>query len=554
MKTSRALIVLAAACASPPRVPPARFANAPPVSAVDDRLDVARPPAVRRFLHAVYHYDGIIQRRLTRAMELPPPRRALGVNSLDEVPDSTWFTNRIGVRDLTPDEIRRGPTTIDSPELYEPWTVLRTKPGGSEVGFVIRDARGVKWLLKFDPLGYPEQETAAHVIVDRLLWACGYNTTEDFVVEVRRDQLVLAPDAFVEEDSGHKTKLDRAGLNSRLAKIDPDGKNAIRALASRWLPGKPLGGHPAEGVREDDPNDLIPHQLRRDLRGLYTIAAWLDHVDMQESNFIDLYVADPVDPKRHYLEHYMIDFGKSLGVMATTGGDPRRGFNYVIDLADMTRSLITAGTLERAWERREPPPPLRGVGLFDAASFDPGNWTQDSPAYVPFLTADRYDKFWAAKIVMRFTPAQIRAAVDAGRYSDPRAAQYITDTLIARQRATGAYWFRRVNPLDRFTIAGTSVCFDDLMLAYKLGASPAQTTYTVTPFDRDANQLATPVVVRPDAAGHACTGPLPLGPHADAYTIVELATHRPGFSGRTLVHLARDPVTGAARVIGIWRP
>jgi len=43
---------------------------------------------------------------LCARFELPRDRRALGVNALDEVPDSTWFTNRIGVRELTP---RRGP-------------------------------------------------------------------------------------------------------------------------------------------------------------------------------------------------------------------------------------------------------------------------------------------------------------------------------------------------------------------------------------------------------------------------------------------------------------
>ena len=541
------------ACSSAPRVPAVRFANRPAVRAVNDRLDVPKQPHERGFLHDVYHYDGIVQRRLERALELPPDRRALGVNALDEVPDSTWFTNRIGVRDLSPAEIAAGPTRIDSPELHKPWTVKSTKEGGSELGFIITDARGEKFLLKFDPLGYPEQETATHVVVDRLLWACGYNTTEDFVVEVKRDELILAPDAYIKDDTGAKTKLDRAAFDSRLAKVDPDRDGTIRALASRWLPGKPLGGHPAEGVRGDDPNDRIPHELRRDLRGLYTIAAWLDHVDIQESNFLDMWVEDPGNPHHHYVKHFMLDFGKSMGVMATTGGDPRRGFNYVVDIADMTKSLITGGTFERAWERRDAPA-LRGVGLFDAESFDPGSWSQDSPAYVPFLDADRYDKFWAAKIVMRFTRAQIRAAVDAGRYSDPRAAEYVTNTLIARQRATGAYWFRRVNPLDRFAVANGSLCFEDLMLSYRLGSSVANTTYTVTAYDRGAHPLSAPVVVRPDDRGHACTGALPLGQGTDAYTIVELATQRPDFSGRTLVHVARDRISGELRVIGVWRP
>src|SRR6185312_7137943 len=99
------LLVLLAACSSTSRVPPPRFANAPAVEVVNDRLDVPRKPAVSEFLEDIYNYDGLVQRRLERALDVPPPTRARGVNALDEVPDSTWFTNRIGTRDMSVDEI-----------------------------------------------------------------------------------------------------------------------------------------------------------------------------------------------------------------------------------------------------------------------------------------------------------------------------------------------------------------------------------------------------------------------------------------------------------------
>ena len=35
------------------------------------------------------------------------------MNTLDEVPDSSWFTNRIGVRDLPLTEIARGPNKFE---------------------------------------------------------------------------------------------------------------------------------------------------------------------------------------------------------------------------------------------------------------------------------------------------------------------------------------------------------------------------------------------------------------------------------------------------------
>ena len=534
-----------AACATPPVVPPARFANAPAVTAVDDHRDVATKPEERIWFEKLYFYDGVFHRRITRAMELAPDRRALGVNALDEVPDSTWFTNRTG--DLT-----RGPATIDSPEQHKPWKIKSTKIGGSEIGFIIVDARGEKWLLKFDPEGFPEQETATHVIAGRLLWAIGYHVTEDHIVYFKEDELVLPRDAKVKDELGSERALDRAELDRRLAMIEHDPDGRIRAMTSRWLPGKAIGGHPAEGVRDGDPNDRIAHELRRDLRGMYAVFAWLAHDDIQESNFLDMWTPDPRDPTRHYIEHYVIDFGKALGVMESTSGDPRRSYEYVVDVVGITRSLVTAGTLQRSWEGREQPK-LRGIGLYSADNFDPGEWKPDFPAYTPLLTADRFDKFWASKLMMRLSRDDIRTIVGAGKLTDPRASDYLLDTLVARQRATAAYWFARVNPLDGFAMTGDDLSFDDLMLRYDLGPRAADTQYTITAFDTGGHAIATRQVVRPDAAGHARVPYVPLATARDAYTILRIETARPGFTGTTFVHVARDPATGAVRVIGIWR-
>src|SRR5215813_4149639 len=47
---------------------------------------------------------------------------SLNVNSLGEVPDSSWFTNRIGVRDMSIAEVLEGPDTVDGP-ASGPWLV-----------------------------------------------------------------------------------------------------------------------------------------------------------------------------------------------------------------------------------------------------------------------------------------------------------------------------------------------------------------------------------------------------------------------------------------------
>ncbi|HET7503127.1 MAG TPA: hypothetical protein VFK02_19030 [Kofleriaceae bacterium] len=559
MKALVTCLAVAGCASSAGTVPPVRFANAPIVRVVNDRRDVPRPPDRREFLPDLYFYEGSFERPVTRALELPRARRALGVNALDEVPDSTWFTNRIGVRELAPDEIYDGPTTHD-PSRYRPWTVHSTKIGGTTLGLIITDTRGIKYLLKFDRTGDPpELETATHVIVNRLLWACGYNVTEDQILYIRPGDLVLADDAAIKAQDGHDVqRLTQAEVDQLLALVrhEPDGR--IRTLASRWIDGKTLGGHPAEGVRDDDPNDRIRHELRRDLRGQQPIYAWLDAVDVTEGQFVDTWVADPADRSRHYVKHYAVDFGKSLGAMGAIDHDWWRGHAYRIDFGDMLVSLATLGVASRPWQEREAPP-LRGVAtLLDASKFDPGEWHPDTAGYTPFRTADRLDGFWGAKLIARFTRTQLRTAVSAGKLSDPRAVRYIVDTLAARARVTAAYWFARTNPLDRFTVSGSPddvrLCFDDLAIDQELATGEA-TRYTITGFDFRARPVGAPITVAADGA-HTCAPPLALAPAGDddGYTMLRVTTERPKFAGSTWVHLAREPGSGRPRVIGVWRP
>src|SRR5262245_31782151 len=106
--------------------------------------------------------------------------RARNLNTIDEVPDSSWFTNRAGSRPLTPEEVFRGPDTTDGPESGT-WTVTSSKSDGVTPGFTIRDAKGQTWFLKFDPPGFRAMATGTEVTVTKLLWALGYNVPENHV-------------------------------------------------------------------------------------------------------------------------------------------------------------------------------------------------------------------------------------------------------------------------------------------------------------------------------------------------------------------------------------
>jgi len=163
------LAVLGSACAAPAEVGAMRFANQAPVWKVNDRADVPVKPAEREFPRLLYFFDAFFFRALTDAMEMPAPRRAMNINALGEVPDSTWFTNRIGVRDLTASEIARGPNASGGPDPSGPWRVTGSKVGGRSVGFIMKDPRGIKYIVKFDEAGIPVVETATDVVLQRLL-------------------------------------------------------------------------------------------------------------------------------------------------------------------------------------------------------------------------------------------------------------------------------------------------------------------------------------------------------------------------------------------------
>jgi hypothetical protein len=540
--------LLVAACASATSGP--RFVNAPPVQVVDDRRDVPVKPDVHDDLQTLEFWDTSVERPITRALELPRHRRALGINSLDEVPDSTWFTNRIGVRELTPEDIKRGPLPDEGPEQHMPWTVDSTKQGGAaNAGVIITDARGVKYMLKFDRPGYEEMELGAHVLINRLIWACGYHVPVDDIVHFRPAELKLDPKATLKGRVGDNVgALTREALDKGLADLKRDRDGRVRALASRWIDGKPLGGYPPEGVRKGDPNDRIPHELRRDLRGEYPIFEWVDHTEVNQSNFFDSYVEDPGDKHRHYVEHYQMDFGAALGAKGTLRGDRHQGRMSEFSFSTLGYNLVTLGMDDRR-NSQYTAPEIPGVArAFVARGFDPSRWTSDEP-YAPFVEADRYDKFWGAAILSRFTPAQIRAAVEAAQFSDPRATEYITKTLLARQRAIVAHWFDQgVNPLSGFTIVSGALCFDDLAIRADL-ASSETTQYAMARFSEHLRPLG---AIRTSVATAARTCvPIMLD---NAYSIVRITTQRPRFRGDTLVHLARDPATNDTRVIGVYRP
>ena len=101
----------------------------------------------------------------------PEYGEATNVNTLDEVPNSAWFTNRHGTRRMRIGALVRGPNQGAGP--IEPWTIVAGKSEGLTPGFEVEDGNGVRYVLKLDPAGVPELSSAAEVIATKLFYAFG---------------------------------------------------------------------------------------------------------------------------------------------------------------------------------------------------------------------------------------------------------------------------------------------------------------------------------------------------------------------------------------------
>ena len=104
------------------------------------------------------------------------------VNTLGEVPDGAWYTNRHYQRRMSIAELVRGPGNENAPATDGPLKVIAAKTEGVTPGFTIEDARGRRFVVKFDPLTNPEMASAADVISSKFFYALGYHVPENYIV------------------------------------------------------------------------------------------------------------------------------------------------------------------------------------------------------------------------------------------------------------------------------------------------------------------------------------------------------------------------------------
>jgi len=182
--------------------------------------------------------------------------------------------------------------------------------------------------------------------------------------------------------------------------------------------------------------------------------------------------------------------------------------------------------------------PWPSIGRFSAENFDPEGWHEMFP-YWPFAEADTADKYWAAKLVMRFDRPLLRRIVQEGRLTHPQATEYLTDTLYERRTRIGKAYFDIVSPLDYFRIDAHALCAVDLAVRYGL-----VTSGIVQVLDAHGNATFSQLV---DADGSICV-PLSADSEYRIYRVrVVRGTHE---QPPMRVHFKGGP---NARILGIER-
>jgi hypothetical protein len=407
----------------------------------------------------------------------PSGFRAQNINTIDEVPDSSWFTNRIGARPLPIDEVLRGPN-VGAPPDPSRWVIFREKTSGAHPGVTARDAKGETWFLEFDPPYYPEAATGAVVIATKFFWALGYNQVESFLTTFDPKHVEFDPKASLRRPNGKRTPFTQDDLNEILERVArrPDG--TYRVVAGRLLPGKVLGNYRYEGTRPDDPNDVVPHERRRELRALRVFGAWTNLTDLKSANTLDTLLQEN---GRAIVKHWLQDVGSTFG-MNNDLYEWDLSWEHFYQGGSSLKRLATFGFALSPWQTvnyTEAP----SIGKFEGERFDPRTWRPQTPT-TAYMELRDDDAFWAAQRVGAFRDEMIRAIVHTGEFSDAASEKALADIIIQRRDKILKTYLPAVNPIVAPRLDGSGrLTFENA--AVTAGAAQPPQIYRASWFEFD---------------------------------------------------------------------
>ena len=498
-------------------------------------LDDVQVRKLVRFSDFFAHTLGKPGERNTRQHVIP----SKAVNTLGEPMAGAWYSRRHYWKSMTNEELTRGPGGTTPPSTDGQWTFVSAKTEGITPGFTMIDSKKRQYFVKFDPLKNPEMSTSAEMISARFFYALGYHVADSYLIYFDERQLVLGENIEIRGKTGKKRKMTRRDLLDILLKAPQTEDGKYRAVATLQLPGKDVGQFRFFGVRKDDPNDTVPHEHRRDLRGYYVFSAWLNHDDSRAINTLDTLLEEN---GLRYIRHYLLDFGATLGSSTSHPNSPRAGGEYLFSWGPTLKEIATLGLWVPGWALAKYPK-YPSIGRIEADIFDPEKWYPEypNPAFENRLPDD---EFWAAKQVMAFTDEQVRTIVKTGQLSDPAAEEYLVNCLIRRRDKIGKAFYAKVLPLDRFSVRDGELVFEDLAKKHGMGeTSPLKVSWSR--FDNETEKKT------PLAAETAFAIPREAFNNPDtAYYAADIS--RGGETKRPITVYLRTQ-RGSAEVVGIDR-
>jgi hypothetical protein len=534
--------LLAAGTAVSPRSASPRFYPDDPLWTDDDRsMDVKAVP-----IEDTNGYDFVVN-----TFGQPGERRdvrALNVNTVDEAPDSSWFTNRIGRKAMSAAEIARGPDRVEHVNITG-WKVSGGKTTGVQPGFRMTDSQGQTYQVEVDPPSNPELASGAEIIGTAFYHAIGYNVVDVYLAEIDRDSLVIAEGATIRDPlNGRRRSMKKYDLDNvfnRAARLE---NGHYRVLLSRFAPGTPLGNFRYYGRRPDDPNDLVVHEHRRELRGARVFGAWLNHDDSRGVNSLDML---ETTNGRTWITHYMFDFGSILGSGTIFAQRHRSGNEYIFEQKPGWLTLATLGLYVRPWMTIDYPDVPRSVGRLEAERFDPLKWKPEYPNPA-FANMRPDDAFWAARIVSKFSDEAIHEVVEKAAYSDPAATDFVTKTIIARRNKVVAAWINQVCPVVDTTLsADGTLVFRNAAVDARAATVPERYELNWFRFDNATDQrtpVGGPMTVSSGSAR------APQGLTGDFVGVSVTATHaqQPGWASPSTFFFRRG-ASGNWSLVGVER-
>ena len=391
--------------------------------------------------------------------------------------------------------------------------------------------------------------TGSEVVAAKLFWAVGYHTAEYHIAQLVPSNLVIAKDTRITPPGEMPRPMAQGDIIWLLSRADRHADGSFRVILSKATPGKPVGRIKFHGTRADDPNDVVPHEHRRELRGYFVFAAWLNHVDAKGINSLSSLITEN---GRSFIRNYLLDFGSALGSAAVGPREGWEGYEALVEEpGTIAKRALSFGFNIPVWRTQNYyESPAIGRLPRDHSKWKPDEWWPHiTNAAFRHMRPD--DTFWAATKLAAITDDMIRAAVAEGHFGNEADETFLAKAISDRRLRILQTFLPKVNPivdpvLDRdgrlsFRNAAVDAAVADRAPGYRA------LWYT---FDNQADK-ATLIATTEETQSPMVMPPMPASEYIkvdisaiggpEPWTEPVAAYFRRNSSGWTLVGFARQP-------------